>query len=337
MIQRLDSRTTSPGDFQTQYVARGLPVVLTHALDSWDASTKWTLDFFRTVHGEQQVAVDHGAVSGNRWQRTTLAQYIDSFQEHAEQAETGSAAHNPYLRTWHFADDLPELLDDFEALPHFPDMFQQLSPSLRPPFLWLFLCPAGAQTRLHVDIWHTDAWLAQIQGSKHFTLYHPSHRQYLEHGDQMADIHAPDPELFPDFGRAQPVEVILGPSEVLYIPRKWPHHAVSLQPSISLTGNFLSRSNRSAVLPLLAKYMQRRSMCERILGRPLRAGDSGRPTNLMAFCCHGGRIPADVALRLLKLGGTSADAPDASESECSDDGDGDDQATHTEPAKSWRH
>jgi hypothetical protein len=74
-------------------------------------------------------------------------------------------------------DDAPELSADYSPPPHLScDLFQRLSPSRRPPFTWLFLGPAGAETRLHVDVWETDAWLAQLQGRKRFVLYHPSHR-----------------------------------------------------------------------------------------------------------------------------------------------------------------
>jgi histone arginine demethylase JMJD6 len=76
---------------------------------------------------------------------------------------------------------------------------------------------------------------------------------------------------------------------MLYIPRKWPHAAVALEPSLSLSANFLAKCNKRAVLPTLMKYMERRAMCENILKRPLRGSD-----NLMKFCCHGGRVPVDA-------------------------------------------
>ena len=41
---------------------------------------------------------------------------------------------------------------------------RQLKASWQPPFTWLFLGPRGCQTRLHVDVWHTDAWLSMLEG-----------------------------------------------------------------------------------------------------------------------------------------------------------------------------
>jgi len=55
-----------------------------------------------------------------------------------------------------------------------------MSKDLQPPFKWLFFGPAGTQSKLHVDVWETDAWLGMLEGSKTFTLYHPAHRKHIE-------------------------------------------------------------------------------------------------------------------------------------------------------------
>ena len=206
----------------------------------------------------------------------------------------------PYLRTWNFLDDIPELRADFSPGAHFADLFKVLPESMQPPFEWLFIGPAGSHTRLHVDVWGTDAWLAQLQGRKRFTLFHPAHRRFLERDDgpggapEWADLRAPDPERFPDFSRAVPVETVLEPGEVIYLPRKWPHAVDGLTETVSLTVNFMCPASKAYVVPLLKKYAERRAMCEKVLGRTLKAND-----NVMKFCVHGGSIPMDMAKRIL--------------------------------------
>lgn len=49
-------------------------------------------------------------------------------------------------------------------------------------------------------------------------------------------------------------------------------------------------------MPFLAKYIQRREACEGILGRRLRSDN-----NLMKFCCHGGRVPIEIAKKFMAL------------------------------------
>jgi ribosomal protein L16 Arg81 hydroxylase len=40
------------------------------------------------------------------------------------------------------------------------------------------------------------------------------------------------------------VEFILEAGEMLYVPRKWPHAATALEPSLSLSANFLATVNK---------------------------------------------------------------------------------------------
>jgi hypothetical protein len=48
----------------------------------------------------------------------------------------------PYLRTWYFSDDIPELVEDFTPPPlfHSSDAFGRLPEDLRPPFRWQTSC-----------------------------------------------------------------------------------------------------------------------------------------------------------------------------------------------------
>ena len=68
--------------------------------------------------------------------------------------------------------------------------------------------------------------------------------------------------------------------EVLYIPRRWPHHAVGLERSVSLTENFFAKCNKRVILPKWEAYVQRRMKCEKILGRSLRGKSERERENL---------------------------------------------------------
>ncbi len=48
----------------------------------------------------------------------------------------------PYLRTWYFSDDIPELVEDFTPPPlfHSTDAFGRLPEDLQPPFRWQTFC-----------------------------------------------------------------------------------------------------------------------------------------------------------------------------------------------------
>lgn len=71
------------------------------------------------------------------------------------------------------------------------------------------------------------------------------HKKYLQGKDEKwVDLSHPDMQRYPDFNRAAPVEFVLEAGEMLYIPRKWPHAAVALEPSLSLSANFLAKCNK---------------------------------------------------------------------------------------------
>lgn len=81
--------------------------------------------------------------------------------------------------------------------------------------------------------------------------------------------------------------------------------------------NFLPRCHFKKVLKPLTEYLRRRTMCERILRRPLQASN-----NLMKFCCHGGKLPLNLAMKMLAAGDHSDSESDGSESEGEADEDG---------------
>ena len=130
-----------------------------------------------------------------------------------------------------------------------------------------------------------QAWLTNFVGRKRFVLFHPGHRHLVEDEQGFMDVDAPDDARFPRWREAPRVEAEVGPGDVIYIPRRWPHHVRSLDDTLSLTVNFCARCNAAAVLEHAVRYAARRGACEALLGRPLRAAD-----NLLKFCTHGGEV-----------------------------------------------
>ena len=96
-------------------------------------------------------------------------------------------------------------------------------------------------------------------------------------------------QLYPDVRSSEE-------GETVYIPRKFPHYAVALTHTVSLTVNFLASANRRNVVERCVAYANRRSACEFVLGRQLKASD-----NVMKFCVHGGDINKTMAASILGL------------------------------------
>ena len=294
-IPRVAADSITPQDFEAKYIQRAMPVILTGAMEAWPAfaagsDQRWSIENFSRRFGETEVTVDTAGAK----ERVKVSSYLARFPAYRKEqelawkrGEKGPPA--PYLRTWFFQDALPELAEDFSTPAHFADdAFRRLPEDMVPPFQWLFFGPRGTESKLHVDVWETDAWLGNLEGSKLFTLYHPSMRKYVEaRPNEWADVlSAPiDPQVFPNFHKATPAQAILGAGEILYIPRKWPHQAVALTDTVSLTLNFCPPANSSATVKHLLPYMRARGRCQSWMGRTLKADD-----NLMQLCVHGGTI-----------------------------------------------
>lgn len=313
-VKKRSITSISPKDFEREFIDKAVPLVLTDFMSDWPCADKWTLQWFAEKHGEVQVAVDDGT---KEKMRCSLREFVDKCDEDDDAAESTMQASTsestdaltaghiysqythvvPYLRTWNFLDDLPELEQDIrQNSEYFKDYFHSLKESWRPPFTWAFLGGKGVRTPLHVDIWHTDAWLTSLEGEKKFVLFHPGQVKYIFCDDDktFVDLENVDYEKFPNFQKATPVEVHLKQGETIYIPRKWPHYAVCVEPGVSLTVNFLSRANRRNVVEKTIGFANRRDACEMLIGRKLRASD-----NLLKFCVHGGNMQLGDAAKIM--------------------------------------
>ena len=215
----------SRADFEAEYLSGvGKPVIVTDAIDKWAARSKWTFTFFAERYGEKVVTVADRLGRAKAARRVKFADYLIYCQF---PFSTSLAQANPefpfYLTSFSPFAEHPELLEDFET-PYFVDnIYSELPDNFRKwyheGFGWIFIGPKGTLSPFHVDLFGTHAWLAQLRGTKKFVLVPPK-------GCAL-----------------QPVDCLLGSGEVIFIPAGWAHQVISLEPSISLTFNFVNRSN----------------------------------------------------------------------------------------------
>jgi hypothetical protein len=138
----------------------------------------------------------------------------------------------------HPAPGLPPYVGNLElralnALCHWPGWFDRMGP----PRFWLG--PAGTVTPLHCD--YDDNIFAQVLGSKRITLAPPHHEPFLYVREANPvlfgspfDPESPDFERYPLARQAAPVECIVGPGEMLYVPAGWYHQVRALSFSLSV-------------------------------------------------------------------------------------------------------
>jgi hypothetical protein len=245
MIERLDR--PSPETFYRGFVRRNRPVVITGVADKWEATARWSPEYFRSSFPDAKVMFtawqstntsnDPTDYYRNRKRLTTrLGPFIDSMTGVEDVSRN-------YISQFPIFKEIPELERDIQPPYQYMKIPWHLPESLRrklkkSPALWMG--PAQIVTPIHFDA--ADNLLVQIYGRKKLILISPEQSKCLYYpclrlghvNYSPVDVEAPDFNSFPLFKDARPLEVTLEPGEILFIPVRWWHHARALERTISL-------------------------------------------------------------------------------------------------------
>jgi hypothetical protein len=201
----------------------GLPFLMTGLVDRWPL-TALTPQELRERFGDAPVRARVGdyvgtAFAPDRAMRDML------LRDYLDLSSTPQEGLPPYVGNLE--------LRALNALCHWPGWFERMGP----PRFWLG--PAGTVTPLHCD--YDDNIFAQVWGRKRITLAPPHHDEYLYVREANPvlfgspfDPESPDFERFPLARQALPVECIVEPGELLYVPAGWYHQVRSLSFSLSV-------------------------------------------------------------------------------------------------------
>jgi len=270
------SRVT-PEFFHEKYLSgTGEPVILTDALNSWPALSRWSFELFKTRYGSDSVAPSTWVgPSGMKFlklmrlgdfidyldapDRPSPGLWVDRETSHPSQGPADASEHPLYL-AWNVFARHPELFDEVKLSPKFvedllpllPEAFRKILDGATKYFIaGVMIGPKNAQIGLHYDFLESHAYLAQIIGRKRCVLFSPADSAALYDG--KVNVYAPDFEKFPLLQNATGYECTLEPGELLFIPFRWWHHAVSLEKSITVNYNFFNRVNMGYYLTHLLR------------------------------------------------------------------------------------
>jgi hypothetical protein len=201
----------------------GLPFLMTGQVDRWPL-TALTPQMLRERFGDAPVRARVGdyvgtAFAPDRAMRDMLLRdYLDLVAD-------PTPGLPPYVGNLE--------LRALNALCHWPGWFERMGP----PRFWLG--PAGTVTPLHCD--YDDNIFVQVWGRKRITLVPPHHDAFLYVREANPvlfgspfDPESPDFERFPLARHAAPVECIVEPGELLYVPAGWYHQVRALSFSLSV-------------------------------------------------------------------------------------------------------
>ena len=255
-VTQVDRRDQlSVREFRREYLYPGRPVVITNAIEDWKARSLWTLDYFRSRYADTSIPLSKYEGAHYRVEAVETAS-LGSF--------IGSIEHNDfttypyYIRDdWRIFVTHKELMGDYQIPKYFFDWYVFVPPFMKLIYPRIFIGPKGAITPLHLDIWETHAWLAQLVGRKRWLLFPPDQRPLLY--DYQVRPFQPDLEKFPLYRNARPFECIIGPGDLIFVPSGWAHEVISLDATISITHNYMGPG---CFRPALANCIK-----EKVIGR----------------------------------------------------------------------
>ena len=234
--------------FSRNYLQKGVPVVITDAIDYWPAfgDHRWSVNYIKSVAGCRTVPIELGSkYTEESWSQKlmTIGEFIDKYVLCKTTGPVG------YLAQHQLFDQIPELQSDI-SIPTYCCLGDEEDVDINAWF-----GPCGTISPLHHDPKHN--FLAQVVGEKYIRLYAPEHSEMVyPHEDcllsntSQVDVEEPDYERFPLLRQAPYVECILRPGDLLYIPPKHWHYVRSLSVSFSVSfwWEWFNRSTLSGII-----------------------------------------------------------------------------------------
>jgi cupin-like protein len=229
----IDRRRDLPWDELRHYLRLGRPVVIASGAQGW--RERWSPGSLKARFGAHRVWVETGEENPQLRRRLEI-----SMTELIDSVLAGSLEYR--LRGLDFLSFIPELQQEFLENRCFPQFF--VGPAVSQN---LWISPRGNQSSFHHDA-NVDNLNVQVHGRKLFVLASPASYRNLypqSFGYSPVRVFEPNPD-YARFAHARPVQALLEPGDILFIPQYWWHCVRALEPSVNV--NVWNRRYGAAVL-----------------------------------------------------------------------------------------
>ncbi|UKB84721.1 cupin-like domain-containing protein [Chryseobacterium sp. MEBOG06] len=214
--------------FNEQYGYQKIPVVIRNAYQHWKIKEKWTLPYL--------ILKLPGKESFDSYdKKLSLEEYLKN-----------DFINKLYYKTQCHSSN--ELSDDYDI----PDELRCWYKNYRKPpklFLsWLYVGKQNTFSDLHQDLWDTSAWNYLIKGRKLWFFFPKSLNSIIKADiDSYKIQNIIDNILNNKDPKLQPLYCIQNEGDLVYTPSGYYHAVVNLDLTISLTENFINKTNYDVV------------------------------------------------------------------------------------------
>jgi hypothetical protein len=227
----------SPEDFKKQYYDTMKPLIIKDLAKQWPAYNKWNWDYFKTLVGNQKVAL-YNNVKSDAYTPINTADDYKTFGEYIDMIKAGPAGWRIFL--FNIFDHAPSLINDFT----WPE---DLMKGYVKKYPMLFTGGQTSITHMHFDIDVSHILHTQFIGRKRVLLF-PNEEQYKLYRKPFevlsmvdfsnyydAEKSKVDYEKFPALKKAKGYEVILEHGDTLFMPAGYWHHMEYLDSGFAMS------------------------------------------------------------------------------------------------------
>ena len=228
-------------NFQSKYLITRSPVIIKDTISHWRALSHWNVNYFRQVFGSRWVPVEIGSsYLDTEWRQEVMK--FDEFACHYLLSANTTCTAKGYLAQYNLFHQIPLLRRDISI----PD-YCSISDSNNDDDdvqINTWIGPSGTVSPLHRD--PMDNLLSQVYGYKYVKLISSSVSDQVVYpfdgsskmsNTSQVNIEQVDLSRFPRFIEAEQLtfQCILGPGDILFIPKGWWHFVKSLSSSCSIS------------------------------------------------------------------------------------------------------
>lgn len=151
-------------EFKNHYMKKGIPVILEGAAKDWPCVKKWSLEYFKRLHGDDEIVMVDQIQMHNPYEKMTLADVIDGIKDGSGQ----------YYRFYPLLERHPEHILDF----NYKWLRERRNPLTAFEAFQVFIGGEGTVTPLHNA--NQCNLFTQVVGEKKWVLYHHYHTAIVD-------------------------------------------------------------------------------------------------------------------------------------------------------------
>ncbi|XP_059485310.1 2-oxoglutarate and iron-dependent oxygenase JMJD4 [Neocloeon triangulifer] len=234
-------------DFFNEFMQPNIPCIFkSEIVDKWRSKTDWVddrgkpnFDFLAKTFGDSVAPVANCSqqyFNAQKKDDMRVNKFIEYWKKYIQDGYPTSEQ-CLYLKDWHFSRNFPEY-DAYKC----PEIFssdwlnEYWSAKGGDDYKFVYMGPKGSWTPLHVDVFTSFSWSANVCGQKRWILFPPGTEKKLK--NKLGDL--PNQRELSDDLLKEGIVADQFAGETIFVPSGWHHQVWNVEDTISINHNWLN-------------------------------------------------------------------------------------------------